>query len=264
MNRIENNLTTMQAEYPLLEFDATPEAIIEPAKILKYRDMPERCVICFFQEVVEKVRTDHDVKSLPPLISEMGDHPLFTMEYKGNTLAMLHSGVGAPLAAAMLEEVIARGGRKFIACGGAGVLKQEIVAGHLIVPTSAVRDEGTSYHYVPPAREIEVRPDVIKAIESVLQEHHGPYLLGKTWTTDAVYRETPKKVQLRKSEGCLTVEMEAAAFFAVAQFRNVSFGQILYAGDDVSGIEWDSRDWQKQVSIREQVFWLSVEACLKL
>jgi uridine phosphorylase len=136
--------------------------------------------------------------------------------------------------------------------------------GHLIVPTSAVRDEGTSYHYLPPGREVDASPEAVAAIERVLQDRGRRYLLSKTWTTDAFYRETPAKVQLRKSEGCLTVEMEAAAFFAVAQFRRVPFAQILYGGDDVSGNEWDHRGWHERASVREVLFWLAAEACLLL
>ena len=203
----------MHAEYPILEFDATREAVIEPSKILKRRDLPEHCVICFFGEVIDQIALHEDVEPLPPLKSEMGAHPVYRLSTDDTSIALLHCGVGAPLAAAMLEEMIARGGRKFIACGGAGVLKREIVAGHLVVPTSAVRDEGTSYHYLPPDREVAAHPDAIAAIEAVLQQHHSPYLPGKTWTTDAFYRETPNKVKLRQEEGCVTVEMEAAAFF---------------------------------------------------
>jgi uridine phosphorylase len=89
-------------------------------------------------------------------------------------------------------------------------------------------------------------------------------VLGKTWTTDAIYRETPARIARRRAEGCITVEMEAAAFFAVAQFRGVTFGQILYGGDDVSGDLWDDRDWDRQTSTREKLFWLAAEACLRL
>jgi len=93
---------------------------------------------------------------------------------------------------------------------------------------------------------------------------HGR-LVGKTWTTDAPYRETLAKVQRRKSEGCVVVEMESAAFFALAQFRGVTFAQILYGGDDVSGDhEWDNRAWQSQTPVREKLFWLAAEACLSL
>jgi len=71
-------------------------------------------------------------------------------------------------------------------------------------------------------------------------------------------------VNLRRAEGCLTVEMEASAFFAVAQFRVVTFGQLLYGGDDLGGEAWDHRDWVSHSSVREKLFWLAVEACLEV
>jgi uridine phosphorylase len=91
-----------------------------------------------------------------------------------------------------------------------------------------------------------------------------PYVLAKTWTTDAIYRETPGKIAARRDEGCACVEMEAAAFFAVARFRGVRFAQILYAGDDCSGAIWDARQWDARQPVRERLFWLAVEACVEL
>jgi purine-nucleoside phosphorylase len=112
---------------------------------------------------------------------------------------------------------------------------------------------------------VQASPEAVSAIEKVLSSHRLPFLLSKTWTTDAPYRETPAKVQRRRAEGCTVVEMEAAAFFAVAQFRDVTLGQILYGGDDVSGeAEWDQRDWHNQFEVRERLFWLAAEACLQL
>jgi len=127
-----------------------------------------------------------------------------------------------------------------------------------------VRDEGTSYHYLPPGREVAASPEGVAALERTLEAHNVDYLIGKTWTTDGIYRETRAKVERRRREGCLTVEMEAAAFFAVAQFRGVLFAQLLYGGDDVSGEHWDSRQWDKQSSVREKLFWLAAKACLEL
>ena len=196
--------------------------------------------------------------------SEIGEHPLYEISFQGKRLAFFHPGVGASLAAGFLEEMIPRGCRKFIACGGCGVLDPQIALGRLIVPTSAVRDEGTSYHYLPPAREVSASPTGVAAIEKVLQKHQVEYLLGKTWTTDGIYRETPARAARRRQEGCLAVEMEAAAFFAVAQFRKVEFAQILYGGDAVIPGAWEGRDWDKQGSIREHLFWLAAEACLEL
>ena len=250
--------------YPILEFDPTPEAVIEPRRLTAPTGVPEHCVICFFQEVIEGLQHEGRVREIARQRSEQGGHPVYELDMNGKRLAVFHPGVGAPLAAALLEEVIALGCSKFIACGGAGVLDKDVTAGRIIVPVSAVRDEGTSYHYLPPGREVAPSAEAVAAIERVLDAHHCDYVLGKTWTTDAFYRETPGKVRLRRTEGCLTVEMEAAAFFAVAKFRGVVFGQMLYAGDDVSGPEWDDRRWHGRTSAREALFWLAAESCLLL
>jgi uridine phosphorylase len=250
--------------YPILEFDESPEAVIEPSRTIAPMDAPEHCVICFFQEVIAELRDKHGAREIARDRSEYGEHPLYEIAVEGRRLAIFHPGVGASMAAALFEYPIALGCRKFIGCGSAGVLDRDIAVGHIVVAASAVRDEGTSYHYLPPAREVSASSQAAAAIETVLKTHGCAYVVGKTWTTDAFYRETPAKVRLRKREGCLTVEMEAAALFAVAQFRGVTFGQMLYGGDDVSGIDWDHRGWYSRASVREKLFWLAAEACLLL
>ncbi len=142
-------------------------------------------------------------------------------------------------------------------------IPQHAVICYFKIPTSAVRDEGTSYHYLRPTREVEASPEGILALEDTLRLHNYKYLLTKTWTIDAIYRETLSKRQLRKSEQCLTVEMEAAALFAVAQFRKVIVAQVLYGSDDISGNTWDVLEVERK-QIRETLFWLAVEACLRL
>jgi uridine phosphorylase len=254
----------MEPDYPILEYDDTPEALIEPQRVIRPKDVPEHAVVCFFHDVIEGLCQQHGACIVHPMRTEMGLHPVYELKVEGKRLAIFHPGVGAPLAAGLLEEVIALGCRKFVACGGAGVLDSQIVPGHVVVPCSAVRDEGTSYHYLPPSREVSASPRAVAAIEQVLRARGVEYLLGKTWTTDAYYRETPGKVHRRRREGCLMVEMEAAAFFAVAQFRGVEFGQLLYGGDDVGGEEWDARDGDWRASTREKLFWLAAEACLAL
>jgi purine-nucleoside phosphorylase len=101
-------------------------------------------------------------------------------------------------------------------------------------------------------------------MQAVLSERGIPFITGKTWTTDAPYRETSGMIQSRVEEGCLTVEMEAAALLAVAQYRKVKLGQLLYAGDDLSGEHWDNRRWQSRKEIRESLFWLAADICLSL
>jgi uridine phosphorylase len=250
--------------YPILEFDPSPDAFIEPSRIIRARDLPEHCVICFFGEVIEKVITEHNAKIAVKNSWEDGPHNIYEISYKGRRLAFFHPGVGAPIAAGLLEESIAFGCRKFLACGGCGVLEKDIAVGHLIVVSGAVRDEGVSYHYLPPSREVTANVDAINALVNTMNERGIPYRVGKTWTTDAPYRETANKIEKRREEGCLTVEMESAALIAVAQFRNVVFGQALYGGDDLSGLEWDNRQWQSRSDVRESLFWLCADACLDL
>ncbi len=225
-------------------------------------------MICFFHDVVEQLAAEGYATQVGDFGSEMGRHPVYTHRFAHNgskeTVALFAQGVGAPLAAAFLDELIRLGARKFIACGGAGVLDREIVMGHLIVPTAAVRDEGTSYHYLPPSREVSPSAEAVHAIEATLTRHNVDYRLGKVWTTDAIYRETRAKMERRREEGCLVVDMEAAAMFAVAQFRGVQFGQILYGGDNLDADEWDNRGWQKNWSVREKLVALAAEACLAL
>jgi purine-nucleoside phosphorylase len=104
----------------------------------------------------------------------------------------------------------------------------------------------------------------VAAIETVLQRQGFDYLRTKTWTTDAIYRETPEKTAAYLAEGCLAVEMEAAAFFAVAKFRKVAFGQILYGGDAVIPGRWDGRTWHTREEIRRNLFWLAAQAVFEL
>lgn len=254
----------MKKRYPILEYDPTREAVLEPRRIIQAIDIAERCVLCFFQDVIQTAVAARRLRPVYRLGSEIGDNIVYEMTLGEQRLAVVHPGVGAPLAAGFMDELIALGCRKFIACGGCGVLDGRVQLGDAIIVSSALRDEGTSYHYLPPGREVVPAPAAIAALQQALETHGTSYMLGKTWTTDAPYRETADKVALRRAEGCLTVEMEAAAFCAVAQFRDVTFGQVLYGGDDLSGEAWDARDWQQASGAREKLFLLAVEACALL
>jgi uridine phosphorylase len=250
---------------PILEFDPATTAVIEPELIVApEEDIPDRVVLCFFREVIERVVASHAVAEREPLKAEHGVHPFWELEWDGRRFGLFHPGVGAPLAVVFLEEAIAKGCRSFIACGAAGALVPELTLGHVVVPTAAVRDEGTSYHYLPPGRTVTPSPTAIDAIRSTLEDREVPFVTGPTWTTDAPYRETRGRMQTRINEGCLTVEMECAAFFAVSAFRGVTFGQLLYAGDDLSGEVWNDRGWLGHGEGRERLFWLAAESVLKL
>ena len=250
-------------EIPLLEFDPDPVGVLDPTvSLASVRDtIPERAVMCFYAEILEALPAE--AERVGTLEAAHGFHPIWRINRHGKDIAVFHPGVGAPLAAGFLEEAIVMGARRVVACGGCGTLSASVGAGDIVIPTSAVRDEGTSYHYLPPSREVDADPEGVATATAVLHARGVPFVTGKAWTTDALYRETRKKVDARRAEGCIVVEMEAAAFFAVARFRGIRFAQLLYGGDDLSSDVWDGRDWTISPS-RARTFDLAVEVAATL
>ena len=257
-------------QIPLIEFDPSKKALIEPDMLRALQTNvkpPEHCVMPIYSSLIENLKQDGRLEKIHEVYNPHVPMEVFKMGYDGNSLAVAHPGIGAPSAGAHLEEMIALGCRKFIVCGSAGTLKTELSRGVVIIPSSALRDEGTSYHYCPPSRTVVMEPKVIQKLESILQKHHVNYEIGMTWTTDGFYRETKGKIARRKAEGCISVDMECSAFLAIVKFRNVTLGQYLVVGDDVSEDKWDPRyfdDRSPFQSFEERIFWLSVEACLVL
>ena len=247
---------------PLHEFDPSPDAVINPSIHTAQLGFPERAVMCWFGDVVrDRTAGLSPVHHIP---FEHGDHPVCVIEVDGCPIALVSPGVGAPAAVTALEVVIALGATLIIGCGGAGIVRPGFDVGHVIVPVGAIRDEGTSYHYAAPDATVAPHPRALAAIDDVLTAAGVPHDRGLTWTTDAFFRETPGKVARRRDQGCITVEMEAASMFAAAAFRGVVYGQLLYAGDDVSASEWDHRHWEKQGSAREHLLDLAIAAVLRL
>jgi uridine phosphorylase len=252
------------ADVALLEDDLAFSAVIEPSEIITPIDMPANVVLCFFSEIIETIAGRGDATKVEELVAAHGRHPIWEIEHRNKRLGVLHPGVGAPLAAAFLEEAIALGARTIVAVGGAGALVPDLVLGHAVVVDSAVRDEGTSFHYLPPSRVVDADPSGVAALQRTLTGAGVPFVTGRTWTTDGLYRETRERVRRRVAEGCVTVEMEAAAFMAVARYRRVRFAQLLYAGDSLAGDQWQERQWTTALSIREQLFWYAADTCLAL
>ena len=250
-------------KFPILEFDSCRRAIIEPEKFIpRVKGFPERGIICFLGKTIEKLKAAGKLKLIYTVQSICTEYPVYKV--KGKDVLLVNPYSGAPTTAGIMEELGACGCTKWIACGAAGVLDRKIAVGHLLLPDSALREEGTSHHYLKPSREVQASPRAVKAIKKTLDKHGVPYLVAKTWTTDGFFRETPAKVALRKKEGCLSVEMEAAAIFAVAKFRGHHAGAIFYGGDDVSGKDWDPRRFHDRAYIQEKLVWLAVEACLAI
>lgn len=224
-------------------FDYTNTAFINPEDtIIAEPGFPEVCITTFSDAMIDKFVSLNQAEKIAELYTANGITPIYGISYKGKRIALFLSRVGAPACIAGLEEVIAMGVKKIVLFGCCGVLNQQEVQDKIIIPSSAVRDEGTSYHYIPPSEEIYTEESSIRKLEACLKKLDLSYVTGKTWTTDAVYRETPKALKERREQGCLAVEMELSAALAVAQFRDVRLLPFLYGADNLDSEEWECRD----------------------
>ena len=124
-------------------------------------------------------------------------------------------------------------------------MNKEVERGKVMVPTEAYRDEGTSYHYAPASDYIKIQnADVVaKFMETV----GLPYVKGKTWTTDAVHRETRANFEKRKADGCISVEMECSAVQAVCDYRKLNAYFFFTCGDLLDAPKWDEQMKKDQV-----------------
>ena len=245
-------------DYPILEYDDEPVARLNPTNFASEPFSADRMVITFFQEVIDRLITENRIE-IEREIS--GENPLTVFRYQDMPEVLVTLGqVGCPACAGNLDLFNAMGIKNVMFCGGGGVLDRTIQVGQLLLVEGAIRDEGFSYHYLPASRVIYTAPETTQTIAGYLDQAAIPYLRGLTWTTDAIFRETPVRIARRKAEGAKIVEMEQSGCIAVAQFRGFSYGALIYGGDDVSQGEWNQRSWRSRKGIRYDL----VELCKTL
>jgi uridine phosphorylase len=195
---------------------------------------PEAVIFCFQSALARYVVEHYAVKKLNGFFGDL--HLL--METRGRIAVASHFGIGAPVVAALTEELAAFGVRRFIALGLAGGLQPDLRAGDLVVCDRAIRDEGTSHHYLPAGKYAAADASIVAALCGALDARAQPYAMGTSWTIDAPYRETRGEVEHYRREGVKTVEMEAAALFAVGQHLQVPVGAAFVISDTFGETRW--------------------------
>lgn len=225
------------------QFYEDRNAFLNPCDITEeISDFPEVCITTFSESIIKNFVENNESKIIANLYSANGIIPVYEINYARKKMGLFLSRVGAPACAAGLEEIIALGAKKVIQFGCCGILNQSIADGKIIIPSSAVRDEGTSYHYVSGSEEISADNLSNEIAVQYLKRTNIPYIVGKVWTTDAIYRETPEAIAERKKQGCIAVEMECSASLAVAKFRNIPIIQFFYGADNLDSDKWEIRD----------------------
>ena len=237
----------------LTEFDPSRDAVINPDMIHnRVPNFPETLVSVFSHQLFDAVLKFLGGKVIAETGDVDGNWPIYEVTYKGKRFAFYKARLGAPACVGCFEDVIPMGVKRIILLGNCGVLDSNIKDCSIIIPTKAIRDEGTSYHYTPAADYIDVNKKYVDEFVAVLEELGYPYVRGITWTTDAFYRETRAKVAARKKMGAVCVEMECAAMQAMCDFRGVEFFQFLYAGDNLDHSKWDPRSLAGEVRLDEK------------
>ena len=219
-------------------FDPAP-GMLSPAHIASpVPGFPETVVVTFSPPLVDLMTKTGGREQISELHAGY-TLPIYRFTHEGHPLGAYFSPLGGSACGALMEEVIAKGARRFLFFGSCGTLEKGVDAGHIIVPTAAWRDEGTSYHYLPASDEVAVptAPTLCRVLDALAV----PYRTGKTWTTDGFYRETAGNAEKRRQAGCLCVEMECASVMAIGQFRRIPVYQFVYGADSLSGESWDPR-----------------------
>lgn len=226
----------------LTEFDPAKYAVIDPDMVHRpIPDFPETVVSIFSHNLFDAVLKFLGGTPISQVKDVDGHHPIYEVAYKGKRFGFCKARLGAPACVGSFEDIIPMGAKRFILLGNCGVLDRHIEDCGIIIPTRAIRDEGTSYHYAPASDYIDVNRKYVDDFRAVLQQFGYPCVTGTTWTTDAFYRETRQKVERRKEMGAICVEMECAAMQAMCDFRGVEFFQFFYAGDNLDHSTWDPR-----------------------
>ena len=232
-------------ELAILEFDDTYESVIMPTHEGLDIKLPEKCVFGFLGDNIDQYAIKNKAKKIAEFDSATKIYPIYIINHKGYELALVQAPVGAAPAAQLMDWLIGYGVREIISTGTCGSLI-DMPESTFLIPTKALRDEGTSFHYVKPSRYININPIAISAIENLFRQRGLKYEEVMTWTTDGFYRETKDLVKYRVEEGCSVVEMECSALTAVGQLRKVVWGEILFTADTLADIEnYDQRNWAK-------------------
>ena len=137
-------------------------------------------------------------------------------------------------------------------CGG---LAEGLQVGTIVICDEAIRDEGTSYHYMDPHEKAQADPLLTRRLEGVLKKQGLQISKGTSWTIDSPYRETLEEIRQFRSQGVLTVDMEAAAVFAAAKFRKIPAASLLVVSDLLGGEEWQPRFHHGPVKVGLDLAW---------
>ena len=216
------------------------EALFGPKDFYgEQKHLCEKCMVIFSKVIFEYMLETYAHEAAGVMQCCNGKKTVYIFDIDGMKIAGYLSHIGSALAGGDVIEINwLTGAGKFIMFGSAGSLNSDATDGKFVIPTASYRDEGLSYHYAEPADYIEIKN--AKTVKMIFDELNLPNVTGRVWTTDAIYRETKHKLEERKKDGCLAVEMELAGVQAVCDFYGWDLYHFLATGDVLDQEVYDS------------------------
>jgi uridine phosphorylase len=167
----------------------------------------------------------------------LGD--LYLIHKRQNKVGLMGNfGIGSPVVASLADELAAWGVKRLVLLSLAGGLQPGLGSGAVVIANRALRDEGASYHYLPPAPSVDASPELVAALTLALTGRGVTPRVGPTWSTDAPYRESREEAEAYQSQGIQTVDMESAGLFAVGEVRGLQTSSVFVVGDSLASPQW--------------------------
>lgn len=246
---------------PILEYDDNPRAVIMNDR--HEVALPHRAVFAFLGDVVDTYASSIDAEILEVYHTISRDTNIYRIRHKEEELCLCRAPLGGSAAVQLLDFLLGHGVKQVVAVGSCGALAP-LPENAFLLPVKALRDEGASYHYLPPSRYVETASRLRAHMKQVLEGKGLVCSECTTWTTDGFYRETEDLVSYRREEGCLVVEMECASLAACAQFREAEFAQLLYTADSLAEAgKYDARSWGEASVLPALYLCLDIAAALQ-
>ena len=234
----------MNEEPFILDFDLNKKAVIEPGvENLQYK-FHEKLLFAFVpDDEIKSFLDKHSHKTLGKFKTVSFRPKVYEVKINNQLIALCQAPVGASASTKFLDWLINYGVKQVLSVGNAGAL-DNLPENTMFVPQEAIRGEGTSFYYKEPSKIIALDKNFVRRVENEIKNLGFQYEKGTTWTTDGFFRETPNQVLQAKKLGAKTVEMECSALAACAEFRNISFAQILFTADSLADMDnYDKRNW---------------------
>lgn len=252
----------MDCSLPLFKRDLnastafSPESVVNAVRTGKHLEpepIPSVCVLEFDGDLTDWLVSTGKVK---PWKSWACFHTtMFSLEVDDFTCGIVPRTIGGPYAVLIAEQMRVSGARVILGLTSAGRVSPSMPLPGLVVVTRAIRDEGTSYHYLPPAETVNATPNLAQLLEAELKKLPLPVLSGVVWTTDAPYRETERQLSEYAKVGVLAVEMQAASLLAFAEAYRFPVGIVAYVTNGIgqTGEPFDKGTSAQEFEILKQV-----------